>query len=66
MNMLEKKALRMQGFKFADGKPTADGLGYFPAREGGGYLDTPICIGVVVKLVEAGTPASHATVMWRE
>jgi hypothetical protein len=65
MNVIEKNALVAKGYVFADGTPTADGIGYFPAKAGGGYDSTPVHVGVEVKLVEAGTPASHATVMWR-
>lgn len=57
------QTLRCAGYSFADGLPSANGAGYFPARKGGGYLKT--CVPVRhAYLLEPGCPASHATVAY--
>ena len=61
----ERRHLRQQhGVQFAEGVPTPCGMGYYPAKETGGYKDTPVKTGVKVVCVSNGKPGYHAEVAW--
>lgn len=62
LTIAKRATLVADGWRFADGIP-AEG-GYRAALEGGGY-EMRITPAPGACLVEAGTPAYHATVAWR-
>jgi hypothetical protein len=57
----ERAELRQAGWRFPEGKMLPDGSGYRPASSGGGYSPEAILAPGCFEL-EAGCPASHATV----
>ena len=65
-SIAERSHLRkVHGVKFAEGRPTKCGLGYYPANKSrGGYSSTPIMVDREVVEVSPGDPSSHSEVAW--
>ena len=64
-NAAERDLLRrVHDVVFSKGVVTPCGLGYYPAKNGGGYATEPTMVGVPVVRVEKGAPGYHAWVAY--
>ena len=55
---------KARGFRLADGKASAEGTGFYPAKAGGGYVENMVACAECHQVVR-GKPAYHGTVAYK-